>query len=77
MFALLSLFSTRQPMRSFALLDAQGICRALRQSTQAPQGPGWIELQQCCPSLLNRPLPASARRTQNTPCQQRQLRLAA
>ena len=77
MFALLSLFSTRQPMRSFALLDAQGICRALRQSSQAPQGLGWVELQQCCPSLLNRPLPASARRVQNAFDQPRQPQLAA
>jgi len=77
MFSLRSLFSPRRPMRSFALVDAQGICRALRQSAQTPQGTGWIELQQCCPSWLNRALPASARTAQVTPCLQAQRTLAA
>lgn len=77
MFFLRSLFRPRRPMRSFALVDAQGICRALRQSAQAPQGAGWIELQQCCPSWLNRALPASARTAQVTPCLLPQRMLAA
>jgi hypothetical protein len=68
MISLRSLFAPRAPMRSFALLDAHGVCRALRQSSQAPQGAGWIEVQQPCPSWLNKALPASARIAQVTPC---------
>jgi hypothetical protein len=77
MFTLRSLFAPARPMRSFALLDAQGICRALRQSTQPPQGSDWVEVQPSCVSWLNRPLPASARTTQATPCQRVQPTLAA
>jgi len=68
MISLRNLFAPRTSMRSFALLDPQGICRALRQSAQAPQGAGWIEVQAPCPSWLNRPLPASAKIAQVTPC---------
>lgn len=77
MLSLRNLLAPRRPMRSFALIDAQGICRALRQSAQAPQGPGWLEVQQSCPSWLNRPLPDSARTTQVTPCLGAQQTLAA
>lgn len=69
MFSLRNLLAPRRPMRAFALLDAQGICRALRQSAQAPQGPGWTEVQHSCLSWLNRPLPTSARLAQSTPGQ--------
>ncbi|TIH07444.1 hypothetical protein [Pseudomonas leptonychotis] len=77
MFSLRNLLAPRRSMRSFALLDAQGICRALRQSTQAPQGSGWVEVQQSCLSWLNQPLPAGARTAQVTPCLRIQQMLAA
>jgi hypothetical protein len=77
MFSLPRLLVSRLPMRSFALVDAQGICRALRQSAQAPQGSGWIEVQQGCPSWLNRALPASARTAQATPFLRAQKMLTA
>lgn len=77
MFSLRSLLAPHRPMRSFALIDAQGICRALRQSAQAPQGFGWVEVQQSCISWLNRPLPAGARATQVAPCLRTQQTLAA
>ena len=68
MISLRSLFAPRLPMRSFALLDTQGICRALRQSTQTPQGFGWVEVQHSCASWLNKTLPSSAKTAQVTPC---------
>jgi hypothetical protein len=77
MFSLRSLLAPRRPMRSFALIDGQGICRALRQSAQAPQGSGWIEVQHSCLSWLNRPLPAGVRTAQFTPCLRVQKTLAA
>jgi hypothetical protein len=55
---LLNLF---KPLRCFALVDQQGICRALRQATEAPQGSGWVEIDEYRLSLLSRPLPAKAR----------------
>ena len=77
MFSLRSLLAPRRPMRSFALVDAQDICHALRQSAQAPQGPGWVEVQHSCLSWLNRPLPAGVRTAQITPYQRVQHTLAA
>ncbi|WP_339081671.1 hypothetical protein [Pseudomonas sp. TMP9] len=77
MFSLHNLLAPHRPIRSFALVDAQGICRALRQSAQAPQGSGWIEVQQSCMSWLNRPLPASVKNVQVTPCLRLQQTLAA
>ncbi|MFZ3153913.1 hypothetical protein [Pseudomonas sp.] len=77
MFSLRSLLAPRRPMRSFVLLDAQGICRALRQSAQAPQGSGWLEVQHSCLSWLNRPLPAGVRTAQVTPCLRVRQTLAA
>jgi hypothetical protein len=77
MFSLRSLLAPHRPMRLFVLIDAQGICRALRQSAQAPQGSGWLEVQHSCLSWLNRPLPAGARATQATPCVRMQQTLAA
>ena len=77
MFSLRNLLAPRRPMRSFALLDAQGICRALRQSAQTPQGFGWIEVQHSCLCWLNRPLPGGARLAQVTPCLHLQQTLAA
>ncbi|WP_298183624.1 hypothetical protein [uncultured Pseudomonas sp.] len=77
MFDLRSLLAPRRPMRSFALVDAQGICTALRQSSQAPQGSGWVEVHTSCLSWLNRPLPVSARTVQVTPGLYAQQTLAA
>ena len=60
MFSLRSLLAPRRPMRTFALLDTHGLCRAFRQSAQAPQGLGWIEVNQQQLGWLHKPLPASA-----------------
>ncbi|ARU89612.1 hypothetical protein [Pseudomonas sp. M30-35] len=56
-----SLFSPRHPMRTFALLDSYGVCRAFKQSSQAPEGLGWIEVCEQRLNWLNRPLPAHAK----------------
>lgn len=61
MFSLRSLLAPRRPMRTFALLDEHGLCRAFRQSAQVPQGFGWIEVNQQQLGWLHKPLPASAR----------------
>lgn len=61
MFSLRSLLAPRRPIRTFALLDDHGLCRAFRQSAQAPQGLGWIEVNQQQLGWLHKPLPASAR----------------
>ncbi|WP_458981488.1 hypothetical protein [Pseudomonas borbori] len=47
-------------MRTFALLDEAGICRALRQSAHVPQGFAWVEVDRLNPTWLHRPLPADA-----------------
>ncbi|UVE16972.1 hypothetical protein NVV93_15435 [Pseudomonas sp. LS44] len=60
---LLSLLSFwPSPWRHYALLDAQGICRALRHARMAPQGAGWVEVNESRLSWLHQPLPASAHR---------------
>jgi hypothetical protein len=61
MLSLRSLFAPRPPLRTFALLDGQGLCRAFRQSAQAPCGAGWIEINEQRLSWLHQPLPAGAR----------------
>jgi hypothetical protein len=61
MFSLRALLAPRPLKRCFALLDAQGICRALRHSAQAPQGLGWIEVESIGPHWLGQQLPASVR----------------
>jgi hypothetical protein len=66
MFSLSSLFAPRRRMRTFALLDQAGLCRAFRQSRQAPLGAGWVEVDRQCLSWLQKPLPASARIATNT-----------
>ncbi|SFI93812.1 hypothetical protein SAMN05216206_3215 [Pseudomonas guineae] len=77
MFDLRSLLAPRRPMRTFALLNAQGICTALRQSAQAPQGSGWVEVQHSCLSWLGQQLPNDARTIQFTPHPRAQQTLAA
>ncbi|WXL26905.1 hypothetical protein WG219_05375 [Ectopseudomonas mendocina] len=54
--------SLLNPVRTFALVDQQGVCRALRQSAQLPQGAQWVEIEEYSLSLLSRPLPLNARR---------------
>lgn len=61
MFALRSLFATRQPTRIFALLDERGLCRAFHQAPQPPRAAGWVEVNEQRLSWLNQPLPAGAR----------------
>ncbi|WPC06067.1 hypothetical protein SBP02_04760 [Pseudomonas benzenivorans] len=61
MFSIRSLFAPRRPLRTFVLLDERGLCRAFRQSLQAPSGAGWTEVKEQRLSWLNQPLPASAR----------------
>ncbi|PTU74661.1 hypothetical protein [Pseudomonas mangrovi] len=59
MLALYSLL-LRPRTRHFALVDRHGICRALRQCRQIPEGSDWVEVDECLPTWLNRPLPGSA-----------------
>lgn len=40
------LFSRARPMRHFALIDGQGICRALRQMQEQPSQAGWVEVRE-------------------------------
>lgn len=54
-------FNLRKPLRHFALLDAQGICRALRQCEQPPQSGRWVEVSESRMTWLGSALPASAR----------------
>lgn len=61
MFFLRSWLAPRRHIRTFALLDSFGLCRAFRQSAQAPQGLGWIEVNQQQLGWLHKPLPNSAR----------------
>ena len=53
-----SLFTPRRRLRRFALLDAAGICRALREAHEPPAGKGWVEVDELCCQWLGRPLPA-------------------
>ncbi|WP_372875161.1 hypothetical protein [Pseudomonas sp.] len=61
MFSLRSWLAPRHHIRTFALLDEYGLCRAFRQAAQAPQGLGWIEVNQQRLGWLHKPLPAGAR----------------
>ena len=54
------LFGPRRPLRHFALLDAKGRCRALRQAAEPPAEAGWVEVGESRPSWLGAPLPAAA-----------------
>lgn len=57
------LFSRARPMRHFALIDGEGICRVLRQMQEHPSQPDWVEVREPSISWLGSPLPASARIT--------------
>lgn len=59
--SLWSLFTPRARMRRYALLDAQGHCRALRESRQQPAEAGWVEVHELRATWLGQPLPAAAR----------------
>ncbi len=61
MLSLRALLAPRPAIRCFALLDAQGICRALRHSTQAPLGLGWVEVESIGLHWLDQRLPASVK----------------
>lgn len=61
MLSLRSLLIPRRPIRTFALLDSGGICRAFHQSGQTPSGSGWVEVTEQRLNWLNRPLPAHAK----------------
>ncbi|KAF0861726.1 hypothetical protein [Pseudomonas sp. LD120] len=56
-----SLFTARQPFRSFALLDSQGHCRAFKHCQTPPVGDGWVEIEEIRLNWLHKPLPISAR----------------
>lgn len=60
MMSLWSLLAPRRAMRRYALLDAAGICHALRETHSAPSQPGWVEVEEICPSWLGRTLPSHA-----------------
>ena len=49
------LFSRSRPMRHFALIDGQGICRALRQMQEQPSQAGWVEVREPNASWLGSP----------------------
>ncbi|MDM8350469.1 hypothetical protein P8H27_16460 [Pseudomonas sp. sp1636] len=61
MFSLRSWLAPRRHIRTFALLDGHGRCRAFRQSAQAPQGLEWIEVNQQRLDWLHQTLPDNAR----------------
>jgi hypothetical protein len=50
-------------MRHFALIDDEGLCRALRQMQDHPSQAGWVEVREPSVSWLGSPLPAGARIT--------------
>jgi hypothetical protein len=47
-------------MRRYALLDAQGYCRALREVRQQPLETGWVEVHELRSQWLGQPLPLDA-----------------
>ena len=67
MMNLWSLLSPRPRMRCFALLDAKGICRALREAREMPAERGWVQVYELNDHWLGQPLPAHARAAQARP----------
>jgi hypothetical protein len=47
-------------MRRFALLDATGTCRALREARQQPAEAGWVEVRELRNQWLGQMLPLEA-----------------
>lgn len=60
MMSLWSLFTPRARMRRFALLDAKGTCRALRECREVPAEQGWVEVRELRNHWLGQPLPEDA-----------------
>ncbi|MEO4046129.1 hypothetical protein AAFN46_03425 [Pseudomonas sp. CAU 1711] len=58
--SLWSPFTPRTRMRRFALLDAKGNCRALREARERPDEAGWVEVRELRQHWLGQPLPAQA-----------------
>ncbi|QKE64225.1 hypothetical protein HNE05_12980 [Aquipseudomonas campi] len=59
MMSLWSLLSPRGKMRCYALLDSDGRCRALRESTVVPAEPGWVQIKEARICWLGQPLPVA------------------
>lgn len=57
MMSLWSLLTPRARMRRFALLDAMGTCRALREARELPGETGWVEVRELRDQWLGQPLP--------------------
>lgn len=55
------LFTAHHPLRHFALLDAQGRCRALRQCCERPASGLWVQIHEPHLPWLGQLLPVSAR----------------
>ncbi|UUY08443.1 hypothetical protein LRS11_22100 [Pseudomonas sp. J452] len=57
MMSLWSLLSPRRKMHCYALLDSDGRCRALRESTVMPSAPGWVQIKEVRICWLGQELP--------------------
>jgi hypothetical protein len=60
MMSLWSLLTPRARMRRFALLDATGTCRALREARELPAETGWVEVHELRSHWLGHALPLEA-----------------
>ncbi|MBX8536851.1 hypothetical protein K5D33_19295 [Pseudomonas cichorii] len=61
-----SLFNLRRPLRHYALVDKNGICRALKHCTERPLSSDWVEVNEQRANWLNQQLPSSAQVTQHS-----------
>ncbi|WP_043308592.1 hypothetical protein [Pseudomonas sp. ML96] len=77
MMSLWSLLTPRARMRRFALLDAKGNCRALREASEMPGDDGWVEVHELRNHWLGQRLPAEARVIPQHPAKRAQSALAA
>ena len=55
--SLWSLLTPRSKMRRYALLDSDGCCLALRESTVPPPQPGWVQVKELRTCWLGQQLP--------------------
>lgn len=60
MMSLWSLLVPRPPIRCFALLDAMGVCRALREGRHMPSENGWVVVHELRSNWLGQTLPVDA-----------------
>ena len=60
MMSLWTLLTPRARMRRFALLDAMGTCRALREARELPGEAGWVEVRELRSQWLGQTLPLEA-----------------